>query len=276
MLFVFMEVEHGPQEAIVMMQTTELSDQDLNSQAHTIIVPPTPMVAMAQGFTPPQSMHQAPNSQLAHAETQEHEERAKEEHAIDEALDIAHKLLKSNQAENTQLVYEEKKEKPFIKQAISQSTQPSESHKSLTFSQLAQGFMQHVQIADMAVRSDHVGPASMDQIKHVNYCQKIIGCIVNSYQINNHTIKKKQLARRARILLALNKNGSIHTLSIAESSGDPETDQFLLKMFEYASSSFPPVPPSFSQSPYYLPAFSVDHLESFHSTRGWYIDNRTV
>jgi hypothetical protein len=145
-----------------------------------------------------------------------------------------------------------------------------------SFAQLAQGFVEHLQHAEMAVRSDRKGVASIDQIKHLNYCQKIIGCIVNSYKIHNHGAPKKLLAHQARIQLVLNRNGSIAQLQLQQSSGDISVDRFLLDMFQDAGSSFPPVPNALKENPYVLPTFSVDSLESFNSTQGWYIDNKSI
>lgn len=148
------------------------------------------------------------------------------------------------------------------------------SQKKLSLAQLTQGFVQHLEQAAMEVKSNKGGAASIDQMKHLHFCQKIIGCIVNSYKIHSHQLPHDKNMGLLRIQLALNENGSIHTLRIDRSSGNPSADRFLLQLFQDASSSFPPVPTTFKEKPYQLPTFNIDRLEAFQSPQGWYIDNR--
>jgi hypothetical protein len=133
--------------------------------------------------------------------------------------------------------------------------------------------MQHLQESPMSVRSNQQGPASMEQLQQMHYMQKIIACIVNSYKIRNNSSLRGYTMQQARVQMALNKDGTIYILQLVQSSGNMTIDQFLISMFQDASSSFPPLPSSFKEQTFHLPVFNVDRLESFQSTNGWYIDN---
>ncbi|TET34689.1 hypothetical protein E3J61_02590 [Candidatus Dependentiae bacterium] len=209
-------------------------------------------------------------------EPQTQEQQAEQEPApmlneeqMQNAVSLAQKLLA--RAEKREVTKKEvKKSEPPEEQLVKQEQPQS---PSLTLAQLTQGFMQHLQESPMTVRSQKQGQASMEQLQQMHYMQKIIGCIVNSYKIHNNSSLRGYNMQQARIQLAINKDGTIHTLQLVQSSGNMTIDQFLLTMFQDASSSFPPMPSSFKEQTFYLPLFNVDRLESFQSTNGWYIDN---
>ncbi len=204
------------------------------------------------------------------------------EESIEQAVQMANQVLAQSESDNVPQqakpdpeteIKKEREPKTEIAKQINKNQ--SQTAPALTLAQLTEGFLQHLQESPMAVQSDRQGNASMEQLQHMHYCQKIIDCIVNSYKINKtRTISSDAMQQAARIHLALNKNGSISILTIVQSSGNITIDQFLLHMFSDASSSFPPLPSSFNEQPYHLPTFNVDHLESFQSTNGWYIDNK--
>ncbi len=286
MTFVLVQFQSGSNEATVMMEQDESPMTENDWVAMNNSLPNTQYVAQD---APEQEQPQDPQEQQKVFEdpepielveqqkaeqVQEKSEIVAQERDIDDAIAVASQLLDPQEAQEDEPEPQEIKEatKPFTQ--LANTATPMKA--TPTLAQLTQGFVEHLQQADMAVHSDRGGIASIDQIKHLNYCQKIIGCVVNSYKINNHTISQKVLAKRARIQLALNRNGSIARLSLQESSGDLSVDQFLIDMFRDASSSFPPVPAALQDEPYTLPSFSVDSLESFHSTQGWYIDNKSM
>lgn len=287
LMFIIAEFKSSPQEAIVMVEQDE-SPSDREWVALNNSLPNTQLVAQEAAPQPeeqPEVDEKPDDSQMVEqavseqqpAEQKEVPEIVAQEKDIDEVIELASHFLEGKKPQK--VPPEELKKDPTPEQptATTQISPPATPAKPTpTLAQLAQGFMEHLQQADMAVRSDSKGVASIDQIKHLNYCQKIIGCVVNSYKIHNHTAPKKALTNRARIHLALNKNGSIAQLTLQVSSGDVSIDRFLLDIFKDASSSFPPVPAALKENPYTLPTFSIDSLESFHSTQGWYIDNKSI
>lgn len=192
------------------------------------------------------------------------------EKSLEEVLELATQFLEERepQKEEKQEVRKEKKDTP-------QDLTPKQQ---ITLAQIAQGFVTQLQQdpsgGAMNVDSDKQGQASMSQLQQLHYCQKIIGCIVNSYKINRFNAPSIQQENRLCIHMALKQDGSIHTLRLVQSSGNSLLDQFVLATFKDASSSFPPLPQTFKQVPYHLPFFNIDRIESLHTTQGWYIDSR--
>src|SRR3990172_3351791 len=194
------------------------------------------------------------NEALQPASPEQSQEEIALEKSVDEAISIATQQLKKFDP-----APQKKEQKPAAQKQP--HTPVDQSSKELTLADIAQGFVNQVNLqAAMEVKSNTQGTTSMDQLKHLNYCQKIISCLVNSYKINKYSAPKEEQTNRLCIQLVINENGSIHTLRIVQSSGNPMLDQFLIDMFKDASSSFPPVPQSFSQKPYHLPLFNIDHI----------------
>ena len=285
--------EGGPHEPIIMVEDQNRQEQpfpDRDWVAMNNSMPNTQMAAVDepheqiehQDTMPHMDEHSQQQEQpRPESEAQKELERSQEEQAeetmdeqsFDDAIAMATQVLKEEKV--AEVKPPEPKPAPPAAPSQLKTIAAAPTRPTLTMAQLAQGFTEQLQQADMAVRSDHGGVASIDQIKHINYCQKIIGCLVSSYKANNGRCPVKDLRHRARIQLALNKNGSIHHLSLQQSTGDPGADQFLLHMSRDAGSSFPPVPDALKQEPYHLPTFTIDSLESFRTPQGWYIDNRS-
>jgi len=57
------------------------------------------------------------------------------------------------------------------------------------------------------------------------------------------------------ITLVLDEKGKKLDLKITQSSGNTLIDSYFMKLFEYASSSFPPLP-SYLKAPYVIPFYS--------------------
>ena len=296
MTFMIIEFQSGAlempkHEAIVMMEEEKEAPQEhAHWVAMSAVMPnaQTNWVAMnavmpnaqavAQESESPSSEQPQPADTMQveqQSETQKHHSELTAQENIDDAIALATQILDLKQPEKIQS--KELTQSKAISPTAHITKNSPESKNIPTLAQITQGFVAHLQQADMAVKSNRGGIASIDQIKHLNYCQKIIGCIVTTYKINNHTApNKKMLDRRARVQLALNRNGTIAHLALQESSGDSAVDAFLLNMFKDASSSFPPVPAALTENPYQLPLFSIDSLESFRSTQGWHIDTTSI
>jgi TonB family protein len=261
----------------------------IEKEPQTTITPPLPKhdwVSMASSppslvqSTPaisPSNDHQVHESDEPSSQEQPEEKSASPVNQnIADALSIAQQVLASKDSTITIDSEIEKKIQQKtddipknINNEVKKSTQPSQ--QNITFAQLAQGFNQHMQ-ASLSVKSDKQGTPSVDQIKHLNFCQKILTCLVNSYHIHQGNMPLNKIMNNTVLIqLVLNQDGSIHTLNILQSSNNPSIDRFLLHMFQDASSSFPPVPASF-EKPYQLPLFNFDRIEVFQSTNYWHID----
>lgn len=281
LVIIVVQLDDPQQEATVMLAQNEEPEQMQAPKRDWVTMQnnmPSPPV-QAQAANMPEQEKQEPQEQpeekvVQNEEPQEVKEKKEELTAqeIEKAVSIASQLLAQSKLKEPDAV--EKKEIEVPEKPVSKLVKQQPKAPPITLAQLTSGFMQHLQESPMTVKSDQQGTASMEQIKHMNYCQKIIGCIVNSYRINKTRTIQENNMHQTCIQLALNQDGSIHTLNIVQSSGNISIDQFLLHIFRDASSSFPPLPASFREQPYHLPLFNIDRLEAFQSTQGWYIDNR--
>lgn len=203
-------------------------------------------------------------------------EKAPTQEAIADALEVAEHILEKSKstsiATTPAKINTPKKDVPSLlnKTKSFPKAQESVQQNKVTFAQLAQGFAQHIQ-GTLSVKSSKQGAASIDQLKQMHYCQKILACLVNSYKINKGSLPINKTMRNTIVQLALNQNGSIYLLRILQSSGNIAMDQFITHMFQDASSSFPPLSASMS-TPYQLPLFNFDTIEVFQSTNYWHID----
>jgi len=126
--------------------------------------------------------------------------------------------------------------------------------KSLTLAQLTKGFLEHMK-DEGKHRITTIGKEEQiptaEQLKHERYMEKLSWCLQNSFKINSNKFPTtKPVKTILRVYLALNQNGTVKELKIVESSGNRLLDQFVHYIFRDASSSFPPVPHYFPQSPY--------------------------
>lgn len=231
-----------------------------------------------------ESIEQPTNNQPTQAAQEEipQAEQTVLEKSLDEVLELATQFMQERTPQ------EEKKTEDKPAKALAEENSPTlekftQKQKQITLAQIAQGFVSYMQQAPsegsgvdsgMDVVSNKHGKASMNQLQQLHYCQKIIGCIVNSYKINRFNSPGGHQDNKLCVHLALKQDGSIHTLRLVQSSGNSMLDQFVLATFKDASSSFPPLPQTFKQIPYHLPFFNIDRIESLQTTQGWYIDNR--
>ncbi len=93
------------------------------------------------------------------------------------------------------------------------------------------------------------------QLKEQQYVAKIIWCLQNARSILSPLTLTERLETTIYITLILDQNGKKIDLKITRSSGNRAIDDYFMKLFEYASSSFPPLP-SYIQAPYTIPFYS--------------------
>lgn len=136
------------------------------------------------------------------------------------------------------------------------SPTPTLSHKTkLTLSQLTQGFLNNNSKTQGSHAVTMIGKKNTaptdEQLKYERYLERIHLCLQNCYAINREKCPyshEKQLT--AKIFLALNRDGTIYNLALANSCGNNRIDSFFLYVFRDASSSFPPVPTYLPQNPF--------------------------
>jgi TonB family protein len=138
-----------------------------------------------------------------------------------------------------------------------QSTQQLSMPKSKqvpTLAQLTQGFLH--QPKDEGTHTVHMlgnrkGLPTDEQMKYERYLQKLSWCLQNSFNINNSRFPSSERTEtEVQLFLALDKDGRIKKLDVAQSSGSRQLDQFVLFVFRDAGSSFPPVPQYLPHNPF--------------------------
>jgi hypothetical protein len=124
----------------------------------------------------------------------------------------------------------------------------------LTLSQLSQGFLNHVK--DEGKHAIHMlgkksGTPSDEQIKYERYLQKLSWCLQNSFTIHDNRIPTRAIMKNdAHVRLMLNKDGSLKSCYVSQTSGDINLDHFITFIFKDASTSFPPVPEYLPHDPF--------------------------
>lgn len=113
---------------------------------------------------------------------------------------------------------------------------------------------------------------STEQMKYEAYLQKLGWCLQNSFNINQNRLQSREsLEGIVIIYLALNKDGMLKELRLAQSSGNIRLDQLVLFVVKDASSSFPPVPHYLPHDPFTL-FYSISINIPNTSTIGSYRD----
>jgi len=122
-----------------------------------------------------------------------------------------------------------------------------------SLSQLAQGIMNYVKEEGqykVSMAGKKTGIPSDDQLKYERYLERLNGCLHNAFTIMRDKAPSNNAHYKIHIFLALNANGSLHNLRLEKSSGIQNIDIFILSVFRYASSSFPPVPQYLPHNPF--------------------------
>ena len=153
---------------------------------------------------------------------------------------------------------EPKKEQPETKLMIQKKKKPE---KKLTLADISKGFLDYSKKqGNNLVRytKSRQGMPTEEQLKHERYVSKILSCIKTSLSIRKNMLTFVSSVSTNDILIVdinvlLDKNGSIANLQIANRSGVPEFDAFMLTTLHESGSSFPPVPSYFNVQQYFIP-----------------------
>lgn len=82
-----------------------------------------------------------------------------------------------------------------------------------------------------------------EQLKYERYLAKIQWCLQNAHSINQEKCQlKESIDTTMRIYFVLNREGKMTGFKIMQSSGKAYVDQYISSLFQFASSSFPPLP----------------------------------
>lgn len=82
-----------------------------------------------------------------------------------------------------------------------------------------------------------------EQLKYERYLAKIQWCLQNAHSINQEKCQLHEpIESIMRIYFVLNREGKMTGFKIMQSSGKAYVDQYISSLFQFASSSFPPLP----------------------------------
>ncbi|GMU19872.1 MAG: hypothetical protein AMXMBFR12_10630 [Candidatus Babeliales bacterium] len=91
-----------------------------------------------------------------------------------------------------------------------------------------------------------------EQLKYERYLAKIQWCLQNAHSINQEKCPlHEQIDTVMRIYFVLDREGKMTGFKIMQSSGKAYVDQYISSLFQFASSSFPPLPAYVKEN--YLP-----------------------
>lgn len=126
--------------------------------------------------------------------------------------------------------------------------------RKITAADIAKGFLNNMRHkGDRAVTmiGDKDARITQEQLKHERYLQKLQSALDRAFSIHRHQMPRINAQEaEARLLLALNKDGSIRTLELMDSSGFRALDLFVIEIFKKAGTAFAPVPDYLPNDPY--------------------------
>jgi len=132
-----------------------------------------------------------------------------------------------------------------------------EKPSKLTFSNLMQGFANHLQqqhanaTDEYTMRGKEHGKATAEQLKHAQYGSKICAAINNAFLINGHkNVLSMQKNYTLIMRIIINKDGSLCESHILKGSDSPIIDRTIIAIINNAAQSFPPVPHFFNMEQY--------------------------
>lgn len=126
--------------------------------------------------------------------------------------------------------------------------------KKITMADITQGFMNHINQRGehhVTVIGANQGRVTQEQLKYERYIQKIFACIQTSERIYHHKMNfHEKNDVHADINLALDRSGKMVGLNLVRSTGYRDLDDYILFVYQDASSSFPPVPHYIKEDPF--------------------------
>lgn len=104
-------------------------------------------------------------------------------------------------------------------------------------------------IAGVTILGDDNAIPTGEQIKHARFMEKISAQVQKAWSRLRHNLHNPG-EYTAEFFVMLNKNGSLKTFKLRKTSGSAEVDTFITRVYEDASSAFPPIPESFKLESY--------------------------
>lgn len=156
--------------------------------------------------------------------------------------------------ENTESIVTSSQEKPNNSNtpfhpeehaSASRRTKKSAARKALAG--ITRGYLQQLQDEGenliKTLGGDPNKKPTAEQLKYERYLAKIQWCLQNAHNINQEKCMPQEPIESAmKIYFVLNRDGKMTGFKILQSSGKAYVDQYISSLFQFASSSFPPLP----------------------------------
>lgn len=218
--------------------------------------------AQQSTFGLPQEIEIPESEELKELESQETDQEKKEVHPEEKIIETP--ASEQEQSLITELSRLEGAPIPVHKPtpAPKKVTQPLNKKKQVaqkkpekvTLAQLTNGFLESMKYngsSRITMLGKEGALPSDKQLQHERYLEKIQWCLNNSFEIHRSKLPGMiQNNVSLELFMALNADGSMRTLTLRKSCGNQSVDQFVLFIFNDASSSFPPVPSYLPHNPY--------------------------
>lgn len=129
----------------------------------------------------------------------------------------------------------------------SSSTAKAVSKARKALASITQGYLQQLKDEGenliKTIGGDPNKKPTAEQLKYERYLAKIQWCLQNAHSINQEKCQLQEpIDTVMRIYFVLNKEGKMSGFKIMQSSGKAYVDQYISSLFQFASSSFPPLP----------------------------------
>jgi hypothetical protein len=176
--------------------------------------------------------------------------------------------LSSSQPRTAQSLARTRKKRP---------SKPSSS--PLTMSQLVQGFMDPKTHARPSQKTHGFGNSAVmegkgygvptkEQLVYERYIQRIVRCLQSAYEAHKYSLPSVRMrVEPINVAFSLDLQGKLINIVIAQSSNNTLIDQFVLTVFNDASTSFPPVPACIYESPFNLQCIDALMLMSVRNAQ---------
>lgn len=142
------------------------------------------------------------------------------------------------------------------------------SNAPLNVAQLTQGFVNHLNKNKGGIKTigNIQGNISGEQIAIERFEIKIMHCFMSAIKRRRLNVPSFSAHKESRVQLIINRDGSLYSACMIESTGTPELDKFIIASVYEASSLFPRVPSCIAGPFYTFPTISLPPFDQLLRT----------
>ena len=135
------------------------------------------------------------------------------------------------------------------------AAQIKKRHAQKTLAGITQGYLEqlHNEGTNLmkTIGGDPNKMPTAQQLRHEQYMAKIQWCLQNAHSINREKCQFAQaIETTMKIYFTISRDGKMESFRIIQSSNNNFVDKYITSLFQFASSSFPPLPAYITGDPY--------------------------